>query len=341
MKAAQVAIIGGGLSGLYAAWLLDQMGIEDYVVFEANQHIGGRVASPMSIDQSAQQYLHFDLGGTWFWPDFQPLLDRVIKQFGLNSFAQYETGDMVFDRSNSVPPQRTHGFINEPTMMRLDGGMHKLAEAIKASLKAERIKTALKVERLEHSANGINLAVRAHDDQVVEFSCHYVLLAIPPRLALSSILFSPALPEELDQSWRSTSTWMASHAKYLAVYDKPFWRAKGLSGEARSLWGPMAEIHDASPQHGQGALFGFLRIPATNRAWVPEKDLISSCRAQLVRLFGPEATNPSAEFFKDWAKDSTTATDADLVPVSSHDTTPSSIVDSGVWRNKIIGIASE
>lgn len=35
MKAARIAIIGGGLSGLYAASLLEQRGIEDYVLFEA------------------------------------------------------------------------------------------------------------------------------------------------------------------------------------------------------------------------------------------------------------------------------------------------------------------
>ena len=39
---ARIAIIGGGLSGLYAAALLEQHGIQDYVLLEARETFGGR-----------------------------------------------------------------------------------------------------------------------------------------------------------------------------------------------------------------------------------------------------------------------------------------------------------
>lgn len=96
---------------------------------------------------------------------------------------------------------------------------------------------------------------------------------------------------------------MAPHAKYLAVYDKPFWREQGLSGEARSARGPMGEIYDASIPGGSAALFGFLGVPAAVRRSVPEEALLSHCRAQFARLFGPQAATPQAEFIKDWAQD--------------------------------------
>jgi hypothetical protein len=35
---------------------------------------------------------------------------------------------------------------------------------------------------------------------------------------------------------------MAPHAKYLAIYEKPFWRDLGLSGEARSTVGVLGEF---------------------------------------------------------------------------------------------------
>lgn len=35
-------IIGGGLSGLYTAYLLQQCGETDYLVLEAADHLGGR-----------------------------------------------------------------------------------------------------------------------------------------------------------------------------------------------------------------------------------------------------------------------------------------------------------
>ncbi|EDT04545.1 hypothetical protein BamIOP4010DRAFT_1927 [Burkholderia ambifaria IOP40-10] len=58
---------------------------------------------------------------------------------------------------------------------------------------------------------------------------------------------------------------MAPHAKYIAIYDTPFWRDQGLSGEARSARGPFGEIHDASMPGGCAALFGFFGVPAQVR----------------------------------------------------------------------------
>src|SRR3546814_12909940 len=45
VKSARIAIIGGGLSGLYAAALLEERGIKDYVVLEARETFGGRIIS--------------------------------------------------------------------------------------------------------------------------------------------------------------------------------------------------------------------------------------------------------------------------------------------------------
>lgn len=47
---------------------------------------------------------------------------------------------------------------------------------------------------------------------------------------------------------------MAPHAKFVALYDRAFWRAAGPSGMAQSRVGPMAEVHDASSEPGQAAL---------------------------------------------------------------------------------------
>ena len=42
---ARVALIGGGLSGLTAAMLLEQQGVHDVVLFEARPTLGGRILS--------------------------------------------------------------------------------------------------------------------------------------------------------------------------------------------------------------------------------------------------------------------------------------------------------
>ncbi|MEZ5508172.1 MAG: NAD(P)-binding protein [Gammaproteobacteria bacterium] len=78
MLSARIVIIGGGLSGLYAAHLLDKHGIRDYVLLEGRDRFGGRLLSP-----GGSQY---DLGATWFWPDLQPELADVVRQLGLTTF---------------------------------------------------------------------------------------------------------------------------------------------------------------------------------------------------------------------------------------------------------------
>src|SRR5262249_11018604 len=154
-------------------------------------------------------------------------------------------------------------------------------------LRAERDHVELRcIDSLGHSAS-------LHAERV--------LLAIPPRLAVDALQFTPTLPAALVRQWQATPAWMASHAQYVAVYDTPCWREQGLSGEARSAAGPLAEIHDASMPGGKAALFGFLGTPARVREGVPEDILRARCRSQLVRLFGAAAGAPIDELFKDWA----------------------------------------
>jgi len=134
---------------------------------------------------------------------------------------------------------------------------------------------------------------------------------------------------------------MAPHAKYVAVYDTPFWREQGLSGEARSAVGPMGEIHAASSGDGDAALFGFLGVPAHVRRQAPEAVLLAHCRAQLVRLFGEQAAQPKAEILKDWASDPHTAVPGDGNPDLNHPVPPPATASAAPWENRLIGIASE
>jgi len=88
-----------------------------------------------------------------------------------------------------------------------------------------------------------------------------IVLAVPPRIA-ATLHFEPALDPRQRQLLTEIPTWMAGHAKLVAVYEEPFWRREGLSGDAMSRSGPLMELHDASPQSGQpGAIFGFTGFP--------------------------------------------------------------------------------
>lgn len=344
---ARIAIVGGGLSGLYAAWLLERRGMPDYVLLEARDILGGRIASAGASVQSASEttaanaFDRFDLGPTWFWPEYQRELNRLVESLGLRRFEQFETGDMMVERSADVPPARTHGYVNSPPSVRLIGGMSALVDALRRTLDSARIQTGQTVRALRSTTSHVELDSEDAAKRVTTWRADQVLLALPPRLAEHAIAFEPPLPQTLANDWRATATWMAPHAKYLAIYDTAFWREQGLSGEARSAHGPLGEIHDASMPGGSAALFGFFGVPPHVRRARTQAEWCTQCRAQLVRLFGPQAANPRAEFFKDWAQDRYTATAADLDTTGDHGQAPAARASSGPWRGRLTGIASE
>ncbi|KVK88946.1 amine oxidase [Burkholderia cepacia] len=348
METTRIVIVGAGLSGLYAAYLLEQQGIGDYVLLEARARPGGRIMSasragapgPMGVGAS-NNVNRFDLGPTWFWPDLQPRLDRLVRRLGLERFAQHETGDMLVERVSNEPPMRMRGYAALPRSMRLVGGMGALTDALQRSLPTARLAIGKQVRQIRRTQTHVELDAGDSEGQVTTYRAELVLLAVPPRLAVATIEFAPALPDALQRSWNDTATWMAPHAKYLAVYDTPFWRERGLSGEARSTCGPLVEIHDASMPGGDAALFGFVGMSAQARKRLSYDELCNRCREQLTRMFGSQALRPREEIIKDWAEDPLTATESDQNGGAGHPAAPAARAESGVWRDALIGIASE
>ncbi|MGE6245727.1 flavin monoamine oxidase family protein [Psychrobacter proteolyticus] len=350
MQDIPVVIVGGGLSGLYAAFLLEQKGIA-YRLLEARDTLGGRIAvakysdahaanNNTDIDQ-AESSAAFDLGPSWFWPDYQTQLSTLIESLNLSRFAQFEEGDMMVERAANQPPVRMQGYKSAPPSVRLVGGMAALIEALYARLEASCIMTSQTVRQLTKDTQHIEVQSEDSSGHVITFRAQHVLLALPPRLVEGRIAFQPALPQELSGQWRETATWMAPHAKYVAVYESPFWRDAGLSGAARSAIGPLTEIHDASTLEGDGALFGFFGVPAQVRQSVSNTVLKEHCRAQLVRLFGAQASTPTAEYLKDWAQDLLTAMPADASGNGQHAVAPPSKPKTGVWQDCLTGCGSE
>lgn len=351
MNKARIAIIGAGLSGLYAAYLLEKQGI-DYVLLESRERIGGRIHSVAADGQSAMDMKatsdRFDLGPSWFWPGYQPQLGQLVEELNLEYFAQFEDGDMVIERSPNTAPIRMQGYVSSPTSMRLVGGMAALTEALYQRLDSDRVLTGHKVCQLHKTATSIEVEVelnttaddQSHNEKII-WQVSQVLLALPPRLVAQNIEFTPALPDDLAKQWRSTATWMAPHAKYFAIYDTPFWREQGLSGSANSTVGPLTEIHDASTANGHAALFGFFGVAPEVRQSVSTEELKFHCREQLVRLFGNQAKTPMADFFKDWSQDAFTATSIDVQSGGQHPHPPASKATTGVWQDNLIGIGSE
>lgn len=83
----EVIIVGGGLSGLYAARLLEKAGI-NYLLLEGRERMGGRILQANTVEA--------DLGATWFWPTIQPALKQLFRELNIESFSHQERGDMLY-----------------------------------------------------------------------------------------------------------------------------------------------------------------------------------------------------------------------------------------------------
>jgi monoamine oxidase len=279
-----LCIIGAGLSGLALASKLQAEG-GNVMVLEGRDRTGGRVLSQDG----------YDLGPSWIWPHNHRML-ALLDRLGLNRFAQYASGRLVFeDAAGRV--SRDFEFATMSGALRVEGGLGRVTDAL-ASRLGDRLRLACRVRRVLEDEHGVSVFLA--DDRI---RARRVILAMPPRLVAGLGVSVPDAP-----------TWMAGHAKLVATYPTAFWRETGLNGDAISHRGPLAEIHDASPDGARvGALFGFAHIGAARQSGFRDAAI-----AQLARLFGQDAATPDDVFIKDWSVDPATATNADLTPPSDH-----------------------
>jgi len=327
MMQTQVAIVGGGLTGLALAHQLQGAGVA-FELFEARARFGGRIKA----FESAQGRV--DIGPSWFWPG-QPRIAGLIDALGLAKFAQYDQGALCFEDA-SGPVQRGMGYASMSGSWRLQGSLVALIDALVACVPQDRVHTGAEVTRIARSGAGVKITLA--DGQ--SCSADQVVLAVPPRIA-QALPFAPALTPAQLSALDAIPTWMAGHAKFVAVYDNAFWRADGLSGDAMSRRGPLMEIHDASGDSGQpAALFGFLGLDARARQ-AQDTTLAQAALHQFARFFGPRALSPQAYCLQDWAREPLTARPRDLDPLRAHPDYGLPAVLAGVWDGRLQFACSE
>jgi monoamine oxidase len=93
----KVLIVGAGLSGLSAALYLKQnAGIEDILVLEARDRVGGRICNEMLEIEGLSKPINTDVGGAYVGPTQDRLL-HLAKRLDIETFMVYEEGYTVLD----------------------------------------------------------------------------------------------------------------------------------------------------------------------------------------------------------------------------------------------------
>jgi monoamine oxidase len=179
---------------------------------------------------------------------------------------------------------------------RFVGGAQKLSIRMAEAL-GNRVVLECPVWSLEQTADGVTLETPRGT-----FRGRYAILAIPPLLA-GRIRYASALPPRREQLMARMP--MGSCIKYVATYERAFWREAGFSGEAFSDTGPTTTTFDDSSHDGsQPALVTFSDGGAA-RIWGdrPPEERRQAVLSEFARFFGPQAAHPTGFLEKNWSDD--------------------------------------
>jgi len=197
------------------------------------------------------------------------------------------------DELNPGTFERNFSTRNGAQMSRFVGGSQLIALRVAQAL-GSGVVLGAPVRRISQTRSGVTVV----SDRLT-VSAKRAIVAVPPTLA-GRIAYDPLLPFQRDQLTQRYGQGVLS--KVAAVYDTPFWRTQGLTGQALSTTSPIsATFDDSPPDGGIGVVFGFvggdnaraygIMSPAARRAAVLD---------QLAGFFGDEARSPSGFFETFW-----------------------------------------
>lgn len=283
----KVVIIGGGLSGLTLAYLLEKKNVTTNIL-EASPRLGGRI-----------QTIHgnlgtpMELGATWFG-DKHCHFSKLIYELGLQKFPQFSKGITLFQTKSFEPPQQFLIPEAEYPSYRIVGGTQTLIDTLTKKIDVENVRLNAKVTAVRAVEKGV--IVKTHNGKTLQAG--KAIVCIPPQLAASQIEFSPGLPADVSTVLRKVQTWMAGAIKFTVEYAEPFWRNKGFSGMLYSHADIVIEMYDhASFAEDKYALKGFLNGAAAHFSKEVRKENVLR---QLGELFGEEALQPATYSDKVW-----------------------------------------
>jgi monoamine oxidase len=190
----------------------------------------------------------------------------------------------VGDREDLLTTE--HGLIH--------GGTFQIGDRLAAQL-ADAIVLETPVRAIAQGPTGVEVVADR-----VEVHAGAAIVALAPPL-VERIDFSPELPARrrlLQQRWAQMPS-----IKSIAVYEMPWWRERGFSGNAATDLPVAPYINDASPPgDGRGVLVSFTNLSLRPPAWVIDDE--ARRRAQFLATvdaaFGPSAPAPLAYLEGNW-----------------------------------------
>lgn len=192
------------------------------------------------------------------------------------------------------------GLERTATSERFVDGLSAIPRAIAGEL-GGRVHLSTPVHAIEQTAEGVAVHTSAG-----AIGAEAVVVAMEPSQC-ASIEFTPTLPISRD---RLQDRWQGGHGvKIFAIYDRPFWRDRGLSGLGIS---PNAFIQlalDVSPSDAGEGIICAMHFPSNARAedysgLLGDVDGVREATlSALAEFIGDEALEPTEFHYFNWAGD--------------------------------------
>ena len=179
---------------------------------------------------------------------------------------------------------------------RFAGGAQTVANRVAEAL-GSRVILSVPVHTVEQDEHG----VRVHADGLIG-AAKYAIVALPPTLA-GRLRYRPPLPGYRDQLTQRVP--MGTVSKVHCIYETPFWREDGLTGQATSDTGAVRLTFDNSPEAGRpGVLLGFIEGDE-GREWGRRSagERREEALACFARYFGERAARPLEYVEQSWAEE--------------------------------------
>lgn len=294
-------LIGGGRTRRYKG-LIPKIGPLAVVTLALANRKLDRMARTVPIDApwSARRAAEWDARSVSTWLEQSGVRRGIARDL----FESALRGLMTTDLSEAsllhlLYLAHAHGSID--TLFSIEHGAQENLVNGGAGSIAQRMADALASLRLGTPVRAItqtgDRVVVAGDALAV--TARHAVVSVPPALALE-IAFDPPLPADRQSLYRNAIGGQAT--KMLAVYDEPFWRADGLSGQTAEPGSIVELTIDAGPPSGApGILAGFAFGPVAEHAAALDADVRRKVVLDsLAARFGPRATKPAAFVETSW-----------------------------------------
>jgi monoamine oxidase len=186
------------------------------------------------------------------------------------------------------------GVRNAAQQDRVVGGSQLIAHLLAEPL-GEDLHLSAPVRKIKQRTDGVTVEADG-----ITVRARRAIVSIPPVLA-GRIAYEPALPSQRDLLTQKMPA--GSVIKVNVIYDEPFWRADGLSGQAGGDRAPIKFTFDNTPPSGTpGVLVCFLEGAHARRFGRIDADARKrAVLASLTGYFGKRAAKPIDVVEQDWS----------------------------------------